>query len=63
MSFGTATMSITSPPTTRAVPIAVSDGDYFECFFQTSDTSVGLEADRTSFGIEVVEVEGGINIA
>lgn len=44
-------------------PIAVSDGDYFECFFQTSDTSTGLEADRTSFAIEVVEVEGGVNIA
>lgn len=44
-------------------PIAVSDGDYFECFFQTSDTSVGLEADRTAFSIEVVEVEGGVNIA
>ena len=39
------------------------DGDYFECFFQTSDTSVGLEADRTAFSIEVVEVEGGVNIA
>ena len=44
-------------------PIAVTDGDYFECFFQTSDTSVGLEADRTAFSIEVVEVEGGVNIA
>ena len=44
-------------------PIAVADGDYFECFFQTSDTSVGLEADRTAFSIEVVEVEGGVNIA
>ncbi len=44
-------------------PIAVAEGDYFECFFQTSDTSVGLEADRTSFSIEVVEVEGGVNIA
>ncbi len=44
-------------------PVAAADGDYFECFFQTSDTSTGLEADRTSFGIEVVEVEGGVNIA
>ena len=44
-----------------AIPVVA--GDYFECWFSTSDTSTGLEADRTSFGIEVVEVEGGINIA
>lgn len=44
-------------------PIAVADGDYFEFVFQTSDTSTGLDADRTSFSIEVVEVEGGVNIA
>jgi hypothetical protein len=43
--------------------IPVVAGDYFECWFSTSDTSTGLEADRTSFCIEVVEVEGGINIA
>ena len=44
-------------------PIPVVAGDYFECWFSTSDTSTGLEVDRTSFGIEVVEVEGGVNIA
>lgn len=44
-------------------PIPVVSGDYFECWFSTSDTSTGLEADRTSFGIEVVEIEGGVNIA
>ncbi|MCA3573369.1 MAG: hypothetical protein IOC86_05580 [Aestuariivirga sp.] len=43
--------------------LAVSEGDYFELFFKTSDTSVSIDADRTSLSIEVVEVEGGVNIA
>lgn len=51
------TISISS----GAIPVVA--GDYFDCWFSTSDTSTGLEADRTSFTIEVVEVEGGVNIA
>lgn len=43
--------------------LSVVDGDYFELFYSTSDTSSGIQADRSFFGIEVVEVEGSINIA
>jgi hypothetical protein len=56
-----AATSTTISVSSGAIPVVA--GDYFECWFSTSDTSTGLEADRTSFGIEVVEVEGGINIA
>ena len=56
-----AATSTTVSVSSGAIPVVA--GDYFECWFATSDTSTGLEADRTSFGIEVVEVEGGINIA
>ena len=56
-----AATSTTVSVSSGAIPVIA--GDYFECWFSTSDTSTGLEADRTSFGIEVVEVEGGINIA
>jgi hypothetical protein len=56
-----AATSTTVSVSSGAIPVVA--GDYFECWFSTSDTSTGLEADRTSFGIEVVEVEGGINIA
>lgn len=51
------TISVTSGP------IPVVAGDWFDCWFSTSDTSTGLEADRTTFSIEVLEVEGGINLA
>ena len=43
--------------------VSVTDGDYFDLFVRTSDTSVIIEADRTVLTLEVVEVEGGINIA
>jgi hypothetical protein len=56
-----AATSTTISVSSGAIPVVA--GDYFECWFSTSDTSTGLEADRTSFSIEVVEVEGGINIA
>ena len=56
-----AATSTTISVSSGAIPVAA--GDWFECWFSTSDTSTGLEADRTSFSIEVVEVEGGINIA
>lgn len=51
------TISVTSGP------IPVVAGDWFDCWFSTSDTSTGLEADRTTFSIEVLEVEGGVNLA
>jgi len=56
-----AATSTTISVSSGAIPVVA--GDYFDCWFSTSDTSTGLEADRTSFSIEVVEVEGGINIA
>lgn len=56
-----AATSTTISVSSGAIPVVA--GDWFDCWFSTSDTSTGLEADRTSFSIEVVEVEGGINIA
>ena len=43
--------------------VSVVEGDWFELFLRTSDTSVIIEADRTVLTLEVIEVEGGINIA
>lgn len=43
--------------------VSVVDGDYFDLFVRTSDTSIIIEADRTVLTLEVIEVEGGINIA
>jgi hypothetical protein len=42
--------------------VSVVDGDWFDLFVRTSDTSVLIEADRTVLTLEVIEVEGGINI-
>ena len=43
--------------------VSVVEGDWFELFLRTSDTSIIIEADRTVLTLEVIEVEGGINIA
>ena len=44
-------------------PIPVVDGDYFEANLLSTDTSIDLDSARCCFTLEVVEVEGSINIA
>jgi hypothetical protein len=66
---GAAGVSIETPADAIAMlsltagPLTVADGDYFELELTCTDVSVTVTALNTMFGLQVVEVTGGIHVA